>query len=83
LREAICRSPGAVFWVTPGSARWRFLPVGYGEWSSVCTHFAHWDGQGIWARRLEQASDDLDLKAVTIAATVVRARLRGQNAPKI
>jgi transposase len=80
-RERVRRFVAGLYWMSRSGAQWRFLPVAYGEWNSVCKRFARWDDLGVWARLLDGAADDPDLQSVMIDATVVRAQACAAGAP--
>jgi putative transposase len=72
----------AVLWVARTGCPWRDLPPELGDWHNVFTRFSRWGKNGVWQRVIEAVSNDVDLEALLIDSTVVRAHQHGAGAQK-
>jgi len=72
----------AVLWVARTGSPWRDLPPALGNWHNVFTRFSRWSKGGVWQRVIEAVSDDVDLEALFIDSTVVRAHQHAAGAQK-
>ena len=61
---------------------WRDLPPALGHWHNVFTRFSRWSKAGVWQRVIEAVSEDVDLEALLIDSTVVRAHQHAAGAQK-
>ena len=59
---------------------WRQLPTEYGN--SVYRRYARWRDQDVWPRRMAYRQADLELSAVWLDSTVMRAHVSAAGAPK-
>lgn len=72
----------AVLWVARTGSPWRDLPPELGDWHNVFTRFSRWGRSGVWQRVIEAVSEDVDLEALLIDSTVVRAHQHAAGAQK-
>lgn len=72
----------AVLWIARTGSPWRDLPVALGDWHATYTRFSRWGKKGVWQRVIEAVSDDVDLEALFIDSTVVRAHQHAAGAQK-
>jgi putative transposase len=72
----------AVLWVARTGSPWRDLPPELGNWHNVFTRFSRWGKSGVWQRVIETVSGDVDLEALLIDSTVVRAHQHAAGAQK-
>ena len=72
----------AVLWVARTGSPWRDLPPELGNWHNVFTRFSRWGKTGVWQRVIEAVSEDVDLEALLIDSTVVRAHQHAAGAQK-
>jgi len=72
----------AVLWVARTGSPWRDLPPELGDWHNVFTRFSRWGRSGVWQRVIEAVSKDVDLEALLIDSTVVRAHQHAAGAQK-
>ena len=72
----------AVLWVARTGSPWRDLPPELGDWHNVFTRFSRWGRTGVWQRVIEAVSEDVDLEALLIDSTVVRAHQHAAGAQK-
>mgnify|MGYP001567374513 FL=1 len=72
----------AVLWVARTGSPWRDLPPALGHWHNVFTRFSRWSKAGVWQRVIEAVSEDVDLEALLIDSTVVRAHQHAAGAQK-
>ena len=50
----------AIIWLLKSGARWRDLPVCYGNWNSIYHKFRQWCSQGLFERLLKIINSDAD-----------------------
>lgn len=72
----------AVLWIARTGSPWRDLPAALGNWHATFTRFSRWGKKGVWQRLIEAVSDDVDLEALFIDSTVVRAHQHAAGAQK-
>jgi transposase len=72
----------SVLWVARTGSPWRDLPPELGDWHNVFTRFSRWGRTGVWQRVIEAVSEDVDLEALLIDSTVVRAHQHAAGAQK-
>ena len=72
----------AVLWIARTSSPWRDLPPALGNWHATYTRFSRWGKKGVWERVIKDISDDVDLEALFIDSTVVRAHQHAAGAQK-
>jgi putative transposase len=72
----------AVLWIARTGAPWRDLPTAFGSWHTTYTRYARWGKTGVWARVIQAVSTDVDLEALFIDSTVVRAHQHAAGAQK-
>lgn len=72
----------AVLWIARTGSPWRDLPPALGNWHATYTRFSRWGKKGVWQRVIEAISEDVDLEALLIDSTVVRAHQHAAGAQK-
>lgn len=72
----------AVLWIARTGAPWRDLPVELGNWHTTFTRFSRWSKTGIWQRLIDAVRDDVDLEALMLDSTIVRAHQHAAGARK-
>ena len=72
----------AVLWIARTGSPWRDLPPALGSWHTTYTRFSRWGKKGVWQRVIEAISEDVDLEALFIDSTVVRAHQHAAGAQK-
>jgi transposase len=72
----------AVLWIARTGSPWRDLPPALGNWHATYTRFSRWGKKGVWQRVIEAISDDVDLEALFVDSTVVRAHQYAAGAQK-
>jgi putative transposase len=72
----------AVLWIARTGSPWRDLPPALGNWHATFTRFSRWGKKGVWQRVIEAISEDVDLEALLIDSTVVRAHQHAAGAQK-
>lgn len=72
----------AVLWIARTGSPWRDLDPALGNWHATYTRFSRWSKKGVWARLIEAVRDDVDLEALFIDSTVVRAHQHAAGAKK-
>ena len=72
----------AVLWIARTGSPWRDLPPALGNWHATYTRFSRWGKKGVWQRVIEAISEDVDLEALFIDSTVVRAHQHAAGAQK-
>lgn len=72
----------AVLWIARTGSPWRDLDPALGNWHATYTRFSRWGKKGVWQRVVEAVSDDVDLEALFIDSTVVRAHQHAAGAQK-
>lgn len=72
----------AVLWIARTGSPWRDLPAALGNWHATYTRFSRWGKKGVWQRLIEAISDDVDLEALFVDSTVVRAHQHAAGAQK-
>ena len=72
----------AVLWIARTGSPWRDLPAELGNWHNVYTRFSRWGKTGVWARLIEAVRTDVDLQALLIDSTIVRAHQHAAGAQK-
>lgn len=72
----------AVLWGARTGSPWRDLPPELGNWHNVFTRFSRWGKTEVWQRVIEAVSADVDLEALLIDSTVVRAHQHAAGAQK-
>ncbi|HTE16523.1 MAG TPA: IS5 family transposase [Burkholderiales bacterium] len=72
----------AVLWIARTGSPWRDLDPALGNWHTTYTRFSRWGKKGVWQRVIEATKDDVDLEALFIDSTVVRAHQHAAGAPK-
>jgi putative transposase len=72
----------AVLWIARTGAPWRDLPAELGNWHTTFTRFSRWSKTGIWQRVIDAVRDDVDLEALMLDSTIVRAHQHAAGAKK-
>jgi transposase len=72
----------AVLWIARTGSPWRDLPPALGNWHATYTRFSRWGKKGVWQRVIDAISNDVDLEALFIDSTVVRAHQHAAGAQK-
>ena len=72
----------AVLWIARTGSPWRDLDPTLGNWHTTYTRFSRWGKKGVWQRVIEATKDDVDLEALFIDSTVVRAHQHAAGAQK-
>ena len=72
----------AVLWIARTGSPWRDLPAALGNWHATYTRFSRWGKKGVWQRVIEAISDDVDLEALFVDSTVVRAHQHAAGSQK-
>ena len=72
----------AVLWIARTGSPWRDLDPALGKWHATYTRFSRWGKKGVWQRVIEAISEDVDLEALFIDSTVVRAHQHAAGAQK-
>ena len=72
----------AVLWIARTGSPWRDLDPALGNWHATYTRFSRWGKKGVWQRVIEAVSDDVDLEALFIDSTAVRAHQHAAGAQK-
>ena len=72
----------AVLWIARTGSPWRDLDAALGNWHATYTRFSRWGKKGVWQRVIEAISEDVDLEALFIDSTVVRAHQHAAGAQK-
>jgi putative transposase len=72
----------AVLWIARTGSPWRDLPPALGNWHATYTRFSRWGKKGVWQRVIKAISGDVDLEALFIDSTVVRAHQHAAGAQK-
>jgi len=72
----------AVLWIARTGSPWRDLPPQLGDWHNVYTRFSRWGKTGVWQRVIEAVSTDMDLQALLLDSTIVRAHQHAAGAQK-
>lgn len=71
-----------MLWIARTGSPWRDLDPALGNWHATYTRFSRWSKKGVWARLIEAVRDDVDLEALFIDSTVVRAHQHAAGAKK-
>jgi putative transposase len=72
----------AVLWIARTGSPWRDLAPALGNWHTTYTRFSRWGKTGVWERVIQAVSTDVDLEALFIDSTVVRAHQHAAGAQK-
>jgi putative transposase len=72
----------AVLWIARTGSPWRDLPPALGNWHATFTRFSRWGKKGVWQRVIKEVGHDVDLEALFIDSTVVRAHQHAAGAQK-
>jgi putative transposase len=72
----------AVLWLLRTGAPWRDLPPEFGRWHTAYMRFTRWHRNGVWKRLFEVVRQNVDLEAVFIDSTAIRAHQHAAGAPK-
>lgn len=79
-REDDCRKfLQAVLWMAQNGARWRLMPVAYGNWNSVYKRFARWCEQGVWQQLNKHCAADPELEHLIIDSHIINDHPRGER----
>ena len=60
----------AIIWLLKSGARWRDLPVCYGNWNSIYHKFRQWCSQGLFERLLKIINSDTDVRFIKVRVRV-------------
>jgi len=72
----------AVLWIARTGSPWRDLDPALGNWHATYTRFSRWGKKGVWQRVIKAVSNDVDLEALFIDSTAVRAHQHAAGAQK-
>ena len=72
----------AVLWIARTGSPWRDMDPALGNWHATYTRFSRWGKKGVWQRVIKAVSNDVDLEALFIDSTVVRAHQHAAGAQK-
>jgi putative transposase len=72
----------AVLWIARTGSPWRDLDPALGNWHATYTRFSRWGKKGVWQRVIKAVGNDVDLEALFIDSTVVRAHQHAAGAQK-
>ncbi len=72
----------AVLWIARTGSPWRDLHPALGNWHATYTRFSRWGKKGVWQRVIKAIGEDVDLEALFIDSTVVRAHQHAAGAQK-
>jgi transposase len=64
----------ALLWMARSGARWCDLPERFGDYRTVKRRYYDWVERGVLAEIFQALSADIDLKWLSVDATVVRAQ---------
>ena len=70
----------ALLWMARSGARWRDLPECLGDYRTVKRRYYDWIERGVLDDILDAVSTELDIKWVSVDATVVRAHQHAAGA---
>ena len=70
----------ALLWMARSGARWRDLPERFGDYRTVKRRYYDWVERDVLAEIFKALSVELDLKWVSVDATVVRAHQHAAGA---
>ncbi len=72
-----------ILWIARTGAPWRALPSQFGPWPTVYARWAYWEKSGLIKRIFDAlVGDKVDVTAVMIDATIVRAHQDAHGARK-
>lgn len=70
----------ALLWMARSGARWRDLPERFGDYRTVKRRYYDWIDRGVLSKIFGALSTELDVKWVSVDATVVRAHQHAAGA---
>lgn len=71
----------ALLWMARSGGRWRDLPDRFGDYGTVKRRYYDWVERGVLNDILAALTADLDLKWLSVDATIVRAHQHAAGAP--
>jgi transposase len=71
----------ALLWMARSGARWRDLPARLGDYRTVKRRYYDWVKRGVLVEIFRSLSADIDLKWISVDATIVRAHQHAAGAP--
>lgn len=71
----------ALLWMARSGGRWRDLPERFGDYRTVKRRYYDWVARGVLGDILKALSAEMDLKWVSVDATIVRAHQHAAGAP--
>ena len=69
-----------LLWMARSGARWRDLPERFGDYRTVKRRYYDWIERGVLGEIFEALSPEMDLKWISVDATVVRAHQHAAGA---
>jgi transposase len=71
----------ALLWMARSGARWRDVPARLGDYRTVKRRYYDWVKRGVLVEIFRSLSADIDLKWISVDATIVRAHQHAAGAP--
>lgn len=72
----------SILWIAKTGAPWRDMPSRFGNWHTQYTRFSRWAKAGRWQAIFETLGEDIDIEALMIDTTIVRAHQHAAGAKK-
>jgi transposase len=71
----------ALLWMARSGGRWRDLPERFGDYRTVKRRYYDWVERGVLTEIFKALSAEVDLKWISVDATIVRAHQHSAGAP--